>query len=197
MQGGGAHHHDVTTRGRCVVVTPERDGVPEPVPHALADALAQHEATVEHAPSLYHAITRIARPCDAGNVTLMLVEPGRHPRADVLALAAMTHAPDVSVWRFDPEHESPVAPYVPEKPGVVPDPIAPDPEDENDPDGGDDDPPDDRPDDAPVAPTGGHTALRITGDDEDKDDDDEPDNTPLVSSEELSMLLGHDQEERP
>ena len=190
MQGGETHQHDVNARGRCVVVTPERAGVPEPVPHALADALAQHDAIIEHAPSPYHAITRIARPGAADAVTLVLVEPRRHARADSLALAAMTHAPDVAVWRYDPAHESPVAPYVPLKPGVVPDPLVPDAED----DAGDHDD-DDAEDDAPGSPTGGEASLRMTEDENAPETArDEPDHTPLVSSEELSMLLGNDDE---
>ncbi len=174
-------HADTTTSsepaGVCVIVTPESEGVCEPVPRALADALVHHDAHPHHAPSAYHAITEVVRAGDAERCTLLIVEPGRNARAESLALACMAHAPDVAVWRYEPDDESPVAPYVPTKPGVVPDPI----EDEDD-----DDDDDDAHSGAPFA------ALRITDDDQDNAPLPGPveDDTPLVSSEELSMLLG-------
>ncbi|GAB4521824.1 MAG: hypothetical protein Tsb0013_24860 [Phycisphaerales bacterium] len=170
--------------GVCVLVTPGR----EPVPRALEEALRGHNATLHHAPSVYHAIVEITAQADATRCTLLIVEPARCARADALALAAMAHAPDVAVWRYDPDDDAPVAPYVPDKPGVVPDPIDDADEDEDE----DDDP-------APSPP--GNQHLRIAGDEIEPTDqqhsDDTPDvapnaddNTPLVSSDELSMLLG-------
>ncbi|MEM1423771.1 MAG: hypothetical protein AAGH64_07185 [Planctomycetota bacterium] len=105
--------------GLCIIVTPPGEAVPK----ALADALAHHDATPVRARSPYHAIVRVARPSASERNTLLIVEPERCPHADSLALAAMAHAPDIAVWRYDPCDDAPVAPYVPDKPGVVPEPI--------------------------------------------------------------------------
>jgi hypothetical protein len=189
MEGSRARTTGIDARGRCVVVTPETGGVPEQIPNTLAQALGHHDATVEHARSAYHAIVDIASHDDPERIALLIVEPKRHPRAEALALAAMTHAPDVAVWRYEPYDPSPVAPYVPHKPGVVPDPLVPDPDDEDEDD--DDALRDAAPaDHAPPATAGSPSPLRLAQ--TPIDTPEAPTPPPLVSSEELAMLLGHD-----
>lgn len=179
---------DPNVPGLCIIVTPPD----EPVPRALADALAHHDATPVRARSPYHAIVEVARPTAGERCTLLIVEPERCPHADNLALAAMAHAPDIAVWRYDPRDDAPVAPYVPDKPGVVPEPI---------------EELDDTYDDAPVgsiAPPPPPRPPQIVEDTAPDDASPPPPaspeasaNTPLVSHDELAMLLGHDDPREP
>lgn len=182
---------------RCVIVTPEIDGTPTPVPEGLLRALGQHRVRTAHAPSAYHAIVRVASPHDdPAMIVLLLVEPESNPQAPDLALAAMTHAPDVSVWRYDADDESPIAPYVPHKPGVVPDPIEPlSDEDETDQDidapasHENEDRVDDDTPDTPLAQEELHLTDAPDLPAPESEPPPEPD-TPLVSQDELDMLLG-------
>ena len=200
--------HD-TSAGVCIIVTPAG----EAVPRSLAEALTHHDATPVHAPSPYHAITRVARTDHNGRCTLLIVEPERCAHADALALAAMAHTPDIAVWRYEPDDDSPVAPYVPDKPGVVPEPLVADRSDDvddHDTDDDDDHEPDSPPDTIAFTMKPGEPRLPKLADegdgpaDDDASDDrsdesddrsDESDNTPLVSHDELSMLLGDDDPE--
>lgn len=182
-----------TSPGTCVVVTPEADGRPERVPEALIEALSHHQAGIEHAASAYHAITRIARPSNVGRTTLLIVEPERSTRAQALAIAAMTHAPSVAVWRYDPEDDAPVAPYVPTKEGVTPEQLVDEPDLDDEPARSRGDTP--TPTSSPIHASAGTPELRIVGD-SDHAPGGQMSDPPLVSSEELSMLLGTDDDRR-
>ncbi len=213
----GTSEHSAHPGGLCVVVTPPSDaGGPTPIPEPVVDALTHNGATIEHAASVYHAAARMPRALREASHTklaLLFVEPERIPEADTLCLAAQSQFRPIAVWRYSASSGVALAPYsparsvtmeldgfsssisVPTGPAnlrLVGAPPAGTPQD-------------DEPEHEGESANGARQATP-----EQAEPASEPSNTdgaerlkheepepPLVSQDELSMLLGYTNEERP
>lgn len=106
--------------GLCVVVTPPNEGGdPTAIPAPVVDALTHNGATIEHAASVYHAATRLPRALRTSGhdkLALLFVEPHRIPEADTLCLAAQSQFRAIAVWRYSASSGVALAPYSPARP---------------------------------------------------------------------------------
>jgi len=161
-------------RSRCLLVVPRGHDVPLD----LLDGLTRRRVDVREVHDAPAAMVALAETGPSRPKVVVVVHPAAQSAAEVLVRAIGRYHGDVTVWRYDFAADPPLQPWPVDSANT--------PRREPQPDA--DVPTDDEPAAAPTAP-----AEADPPSDAERLALDEDDDSPLLSDEELAMLLGDDE----